>query len=92
MNGLIGALNAIGSQVWAFLLLICGCAAVLCFHRAGIDIGIAAGIIGAAVNMFQSQASKTTMQSGGDRPTILNQVTEAPGVQAAPFPTTPTTK
>jgi len=48
----VQAVNSLGPQVWAFLILIVGCAAVLSFHKAGIDIGIAAGIIGAAVNMF----------------------------------------
>ena len=48
----VAALNSINAQVWAFLILVIGCAAVLSFHKAGIDIGIAAGIIGAAVNMF----------------------------------------
>lgn len=50
----IAAINAIGSQVWAFLILMTGIGAALLFHRAGLDIGIAAGIIGAGVNMFNS--------------------------------------
>jgi hypothetical protein len=53
----IAALNAINGQVWAFLILITGCAAVLSFHKAGIDIGIAAGVIGVAGNMFTSHAT-----------------------------------
>jgi len=52
--GFIGSLNAINSQVWAFLILASGIAAVLLFHKAGIAIDIAAGVIGAAVNMFNS--------------------------------------
>jgi hypothetical protein len=51
---LILALNSINPQVWAFLILLTGCVAVLTFHKAGIDIGIAAGIIGAGVQMFTS--------------------------------------
>lgn len=51
---LVAALNAINAQVWAFLIVLIGCAAVLSFHKAGVDIGIAAGIIGAGVNMFTS--------------------------------------
>ena len=53
---LIASLNAINSQVWAFLIVLVGCAAVISFHKAGIDIGIAAGIIGAGVNMFSAIA------------------------------------
>lgn len=49
---LIKALNSINSQVWAFLVLGMGCAFVLAFHKAGIDIGIGAGIIGTALGMF----------------------------------------
>ena len=49
---LILAINSINSQVWAFLVVLVGCAAVISFHKAGIDVGIAAGIIGAGVNMF----------------------------------------
>jgi len=48
----IAALNSINAQVWAFLIMVTGCTSVLVFHKAGIDIGIAAGIIGAGVNMF----------------------------------------
>lgn len=50
----VQALNSINSQVWAFLVVLVGCAAAISFHKAGIDIGIAAGIIGAGVNMFTS--------------------------------------
>jgi hypothetical protein len=52
--GFINALNAVSSQVWAFLILIIGGVMVLAFHKAGIAIDIAAGVIGAAVNMFNS--------------------------------------
>jgi hypothetical protein len=52
--GLVAALNAINSQVWAFLILALGLGAALAFHKAGIAIDIAAGVVGAAVNMFNS--------------------------------------
>jgi hypothetical protein len=52
--GLVNALNAISSQVWAFLILVIGGVMVLAFHKSGIAIDIAAGVIGAAVNMFNS--------------------------------------
>lgn len=52
--GFVNALNAVSSQVWAFLILLIGGAMVLAFHKAGIAIDIAAGVIGAAVNMFNS--------------------------------------
>lgn len=54
---LIQALNSINSQVWAFLIVLVGSVDVWLFHQAGIDIAIAAGIIGAGVNMF-TQANK----------------------------------
>lgn len=56
----IAALNAINPQVWAFLILVTGCGSVLIFHRNGIDIGIAAGIIGAGVQMFTTNSKSTT--------------------------------
>jgi TRAP-type mannitol/chloroaromatic compound transport system permease large subunit len=56
---LVNALNAINSQVWAFLMLASGIFAVWLFHKYGIEIGIAAGIIGAGTNMF-NQIFKTT--------------------------------
>lgn len=52
MSKFVTALNSVAPPVWAFAILLVGCAAVLMFHKAGVDIGIAAGIIGAAVNMF----------------------------------------
>jgi hypothetical protein len=55
----IAALNAVNSQVWAFLVISIGGAFVLAFHKAGIDVGIAAGIIGAGVNMFTSSNRNT---------------------------------
>lgn len=48
----ISAINSISPQVWAVIVLLIGCIAVGMFHRLGIDIGIAAGIIGTALNMF----------------------------------------
>lgn len=53
----IAALNSINSQVWAFLIVLVGSVDVYFFHTAGIDVAIAAGIIGAGVNMF-SQIAK----------------------------------
>ncbi len=54
MTKLVSALNSINSQVWAFLVIGTGGAFVLAFHKAGIDIGIAAGVMGAGVQMFTS--------------------------------------
>jgi hypothetical protein len=51
---LIAALNSINSQVWAFLVIMSGGAFILAFHKAGIDVGIAAGVMGAGVQMFTS--------------------------------------
>ena len=53
---LIAALNSINPQVWAFVLVVIGCTSVVVFHKNGIDIGIAAGIIGAGVQMFTSSS------------------------------------
>lgn len=71
---LVIALNSVNSQVWAFLIVLTGCVFVLAFHRAGIDIGIAAGIIGVGANMFTS--ANRTGQS--DRPTLPGQTPEQP--------------
>jgi len=55
----IAALNTINSQVWAFLILTTGVTTAILFHRAGIAVDIAAGVIGAAVNMFNSLIKPT---------------------------------
>lgn len=52
---LVGALNSLSPQGWAFLILIIGVCAAILFNRAGIAVDIAAGIIGAGINMFTSQ-------------------------------------
>lgn len=52
----ISAINAIGSQPWAFLLVLLGVISVVVFHRNGLDVAIAAGIIGAGVNMFTGKS------------------------------------
>jgi len=54
ISALTTSLNTINSQVWAFLILVCGVSTALLFHKAGIAVDIAAGVIGAAVNMFNS--------------------------------------
>jgi hypothetical protein len=58
----IQAFNSINSQVWAFLVLLTGCVSVVVFHKAGIDIGIAAGIIGVGANMFQVSMKQQPVQ------------------------------
>ena len=75
----IAALNAINSQVWAFLILVTGVGAVLAFHKAGIAIDIAAGVIGAAVNMFNSLIKP--QQPGGSH---LEVDTQSPSPLASP--------
>lgn len=54
MTAFIASLNTINSQVWAFLILVTGVITAITFHKAGIAVDIAAGVIGAAVNMFNS--------------------------------------
>jgi hypothetical protein len=61
----IAALNSINSQVWAFLVILSGGGFVLMFHRSGIDVGIAAGVMGAGVQMFTSSNKGTP-----DHPTV----------------------
>lgn len=48
----VEGLNAIGSQPWAFALVVIGIITIIVSHKNGIDIGIGSGIIGAGVNMF----------------------------------------
>ncbi len=48
----IAALNSINSQVWAFLVILSGGGFIIAFHHSGIDVGIAAGVMGAGVQMF----------------------------------------
>jgi len=69
------ALNSISPQVWAFLILLTGCAAVLTFHKSGIDIGIAAGIIGAGVQMFTSSSKAQDHSSGNAQDHLQNPPT-----------------
>ncbi len=78
----IQAINSINSQVWAFLVLIVGCAAVISFHKSGIDIGIGAGIIGAGVNMFTSSLKQ--QQPGQHLEIDSNPVPMAPALPAKP--------
>ena len=59
LERLVAAINGITTQVWAFFILVTGVVAVILFHREGIAIDIAAGIIGAGVNMFTGQAKGT---------------------------------
>jgi len=54
VKNFIDALNSINSQVWAFLMLVIGLGSAMLFHKIGLDIAIAAGVIGAAVQLFQS--------------------------------------
>ncbi len=53
------SLNTLNAQSWAFLILVIGVITALAFNRAGIANEIAAGIIGAAINMFTSQNKGT---------------------------------
>ena len=64
LERLVAALNSITTQAWAYLILLTGIASALLFHRAGIAVDIAAGVIGTAINMFtaQAKASPTTPQ------------------------------
>ena len=77
----VTAINALGSQAWAFIMVITGVVTIVICHKSGIEIGIGSGVIGAGVNMFTSQASKSTLQTSGDHPATLTQTTEAPGIQ-----------
>ncbi len=74
--GLVNALNAVSSQVWAFFILIVGGLMVVIFHRQGIAIDIAAGVIGAAVNMFNSLIKP---QQPGSSHLEVNTTTTPPG-------------
>ena len=84
----IAALNAINAQVWAFLILVTGCVAVLLFHKAGIAIDIAAGIIGAGVNMFtgMGKGQSPTPVAGVAESTTTVTSTIPPPTQVAPPP------
>ena len=77
MLTLVKAINEITTQVWAFMILCCGILAAVWFHKSGLDVGIAAGIIGAGINMFQSQAKANTS-------TTTTSVTPAPSVTNNP--------
>ena len=54
LNQFLATLNTINSQVWAAIILWTVIMTALLFHRAGIAVDIAAGVVGAAVNMFNS--------------------------------------
>lgn len=87
--GFVTAINALTSQAWAFLIMLLGVAAAIVFHRIGLAMDIAAGIIGAGVNMFTAQASRSSTQTDGDKPPVVRQTTEAPGpAPAQPNPPT----
>lgn len=60
---LVAALNSITTQAWAFVILLIGVGSCIWFHRTGLDIGIAAGVIGTALNMFQAQTKNPEPKS-----------------------------
>jgi hypothetical protein len=75
MKSFIESINSINSQVWAFLILLTGGAMVVVFHKSGLDIGIAAGVIGAAVQLFQST---TKAQLPDSKPVMTTPETPLP--------------
>ena len=81
---LIAALNSINSQVWAFLVIVTGGGFVLGFHKAGIAIDIAAGVIGAGVQMFTS--SNKNVPPPDHVPEPLPPVSTLNGLPVAPPP------
>lgn len=85
MKSLIDSLNSINSQVWAFLILLSGGVMVVVFKRNGLDVGIAAGVIGAAVQLFQSTTKTQTLDAS--KPIITTP--ETPQGAVLPVPTQP---
>lgn len=75
MKAFIEALNSVNSQVWAFFMLCAGGVMVVVFHRNGIAIDIAAGVIGAAVQLFQTS---NKVQVPDSKPIITAPETPAP--------------
>ena len=80
----IAALNSINSQVWAFLVILSGGAFVIFFHKSGIDVGIAAGVMGAGVQMFTS--SNKNVPPADHVPEPLPPVSTLNGLPVAPPP------
>lgn len=76
------SLNTLNAQSWAFLILVVGVVTALAFNRAGIANEIAAGIIGAAINMFTSQ--KGTPPPGTSSSHL--EVDTTPPVPTSPAP------
>jgi hypothetical protein len=59
ISQLIQLLNSLNPQGWAFLILIIGVTSAVLFNRVGIAAEVAAGIIGAGINMFTGQQRST---------------------------------
>lgn len=74
---MIAALNAINSQVWGFLLILTGGAFMFVFHKNNIDVGVAAGVMGAGGNMLSS-AFKRANEAPAP-PNTLQNIPQAPG-------------
>lgn len=80
MIKLVAAVNTIGSQVWAFFTLLIGCCMLIACKHFGIESSIAAGIVGAGINMLTHDIIKTTTKGGTDgQPAIFSQTHVAPG-------------
>lgn len=80
MLKLVAAINSIGSQVWAFCTMIVGCAMLIVCKHYGIESSIAAGIVGAGINMLTHDILKSTTKGGADsHDATFSQTITAPG-------------
>lgn len=77
MLKMVAAINTIGSQVWAFATLILGCVMLVACKHFGIESSIAAGIVGAGINMLTHDIIKTTTKGGPDGTATFLQTSTA---------------
>lgn len=80
LQRLVVALNSVGSQPTALVVLWTGCLMYFGSKHFGLDVSVPAGIVGAAINMLTGHTSiktETTQPADGSPSTVI-QSTESP--------------
>lgn len=88
MQKFVVALNSVGSQIIALLLIAFGGGFILLFKHSGVDIRPGEDIIVAGIAILTAQATASKTHTTDGQPSSTNQVTETPSVPPFPSPTT----
>jgi len=80
MQKAVMAINMIGTVPVAVFLILVGLAATVFFGKYNIDARNARDVIVAGITLLTTQASKSFMQSYGDKEPTAKQTVESPSV------------